>query len=149
MMVSKSMKMIMKSLTATIAAFAFLSTAHSAHGHTYTQGTDAKSVEMTQEKVSQEITQAAPHEPVVVEDTAHLEDAEFSLKINNIVVPYNVFSLFVLPKEITELETRPIYDLLPPMSTIYISGGKRDKLRPGDIVGAIVGELAFVASYPY
>lgn len=98
------MKMIVKSLTATIAAFAFLSTAHSAHGHKYTQGTDAKSVEMTKEKVSQEITQAAPHEPVVVEDTANLEDAEFSLKINNIVVPYNVFSLFMLPKEITELE---------------------------------------------
>jgi ATP-independent RNA helicase DbpA len=32
------------------------------------------------------------------------------------------------------------YDLLPPMLTIYISGGKKDKLRPGDIVGAIVGE---------
>ncbi len=28
----------------------------------------------------------------------------------------------------------------PKMATLYISGGKRDKLRPGDIVGAIVGE---------
>lgn len=26
------------------------------------------------------------------------------------------------------------------MKTIEINGGKRDKLRPGDIVGAIVGE---------
>ena len=26
------------------------------------------------------------------------------------------------------------------MKTLIISGGKRDKLRPGDLVGAIVGE---------
>ncbi|PRO70925.1 hypothetical protein C6Y39_00475 [Alteromonas gracilis] len=127
-MVSKSMKMIMKSLTATIAAFAFLSTAHSAHGHTNTQGIDAKSVEMTQEKVSQEITQAAPHEPVVVEDTAHLEDAEFSLKINNIVVPYNVFSLFVLPNEITELEI--IYPQPNKTYQLFENGVMLEKAEP-------------------
>ena len=28
----------------------------------------------------------------------------------------------------------------PPMTTIYISGGKKDKLRPGDILGALVKE---------
>jgi ATP-independent RNA helicase DbpA len=28
----------------------------------------------------------------------------------------------------------------PPMATIYISGGKKDKLRPGDILGALVKE---------
>jgi ATP-independent RNA helicase DbpA len=39
-----------------------------------------------------------------------------------------------------------IYDLVPPMKTIYISGGKKDKLRPGDIVGAIVGEAQVDAS---
>ncbi len=32
------------------------------------------------------------------------------------------------------------YDLLPPMDTMYISGGKKNKLRPGDIVGALIGE---------
>ncbi len=32
------------------------------------------------------------------------------------------------------------YSLTPPMRTMYISGGKKDKLRPGDIVGALVNE---------
>ncbi len=32
------------------------------------------------------------------------------------------------------------YSVKPEMVTLFISGGKRDKLRPGDIVGAIVGE---------
>lgn len=38
------------------------------------------------------------------------------------------------------------YDLTPPMETIYISGGKRDKLRAGDIVGALVGDAGLNAS---
>jgi ATP-independent RNA helicase DbpA len=41
---------------------------------------------------------------------------------------------------IEDLAEADKYNLKPPMATIYISGGKRDKLRPGDIVGAIVGE---------
>ena len=32
------------------------------------------------------------------------------------------------------------YDILPPMDTMYISGGKKEKLRPGDIVGALIHE---------
>jgi ATP-independent RNA helicase DbpA len=32
------------------------------------------------------------------------------------------------------------YVATPPMETIFISGGKRDKLRPGDILGALVKE---------
>lgn len=32
------------------------------------------------------------------------------------------------------------YKHQPPMKTIYISGGKRDKLRPGDLLGALVKE---------
>ncbi len=44
------------------------------------------------------------------------------------------------PKYIKDLPITEDYDLVPPMTTIYISGGKKDKLRPGDIVGAIVGE---------
>lgn len=32
------------------------------------------------------------------------------------------------------------YDLTPPMDTMYINGGKKNKLRPGDIVGALIHE---------
>lgn len=32
------------------------------------------------------------------------------------------------------------YEIQPEMATLFIQGGKKDKLRPGDIVGAIVGE---------
>ena len=33
------------------------------------------------------------------------------------------------------------------MKTLFISGGKKDKLRPGDIVGAIVGESGLEFSH--
>jgi ATP-independent RNA helicase DbpA len=39
---------------------------------------------------------------------------------------------------IDEIVSDTDYDLLPPMKTLFISGGKKDKLRPGDVVGAIV-----------
>ncbi len=39
------------------------------------------------------------------------------------------------------------YDLVPPMQTMFISGGKKDKLRPGDIVGALVGEAKIDANH--
>jgi len=42
-------------------------------------------------------------------------------------------------KEITSLDEAGIFPIEPKMKTIFISGGKKDKLRPGDIVGAIVG----------
>lgn len=32
------------------------------------------------------------------------------------------------------------YDLIPEMDTLYIGGGKKNKLRPGDIVGALIHE---------
>ena len=38
------------------------------------------------------------------------------------------------------------YDLNPPMDTLYIAGGKKNKLRPGDIVGALVGEAGLDSS---
>ncbi|PIK15213.1 ATP-dependent RNA helicase DbpA [Halobacteriovorax sp. JY17] len=38
------------------------------------------------------------------------------------------------------------YQLTPPMTTIFISGGKKDKIRPGDIVGAIIGTSGIDAS---
>ncbi|MDC0980161.1 ATP-dependent RNA helicase DbpA [Bdellovibrionales bacterium] len=43
-------------------------------------------------------------------------------------------------EKINQLSPGKKYELIPPMSTMFISGGKRDKLRPGDIVGALVGE---------
>ncbi len=71
---------------------------------------------------------------------------------------YNLEEDFRL-KEIEDLRGKPCtianaeqlsytekYDLTPPMKTIYISGGKKDKLRPGDIVGAIIGEADLEAS---
>ncbi len=33
-----------------------------------------------------------------------------------------------------------VYSATPPMDTIFISGGKKDKIRPGDILGALVKE---------
>lgn len=47
---------------------------------------------------------SAPHEPVIVENYAELPDAGINLKIGDLVSPYRVFSLFVLPGETTELE---------------------------------------------
>ncbi|MCK5883272.1 MAG: ATP-dependent RNA helicase DbpA [Bacteriovoracaceae bacterium] len=42
--------------------------------------------------------------------------------------------------ELNTLSDTDSYNLLPPMQTMYVSGGKKNKLRPGDIVGALVGE---------
>lgn len=39
-----------------------------------------------------------------------------------------------------DLSYTKTYSLTPPMQTMFISGGKKDKLRPGDIVGALIGE---------
>ncbi|MBT4763187.1 MAG: ATP-dependent RNA helicase DbpA [Bdellovibrionaceae bacterium] len=43
-------------------------------------------------------------------------------------------------EDATQVTYSKKYDLVPPMQTMFISGGKKDKLRPGDIVGALVGE---------
>ncbi len=43
-------------------------------------------------------------------------------------------------KDLETLSGENEYNIKPEMATIYIRGGKRDKLRAGDIVGAIVGE---------
>jgi ATP-independent RNA helicase DbpA len=44
-----------------------------------------------------------------------------------------------------ELSYNEKYNLVPPMKTIFISGGKQDKLRPGDLVGALIGECGLKA----
>lgn len=43
-------------------------------------------------------------------------------------------------KSLAELEARQI-DLQAPMISLCISGGKKDKLRPGDILGALTGDV--------
>lgn len=44
------------------------------------------------------------HPSVNIQNKANFEDAEFSLKINDIVMPYSVFSVFVMPNEAVEFE---------------------------------------------
>jgi ATP-independent RNA helicase DbpA len=36
--------------------------------------------------------------------------------------------------------------LLPPMTTLQILGGRKDKIRPGDVLGALTGEAGFSAA---
>ncbi len=53
----------------------------------------------------------------------------------------------------TEVEWHPIEELpptsaeplLPPMVTLQILGGRKDKIRPGDVLGALTGEAGFTA----
>jgi ATP-independent RNA helicase DbpA len=33
--------------------------------------------------------------------------------------------------------------LLPPMETLQILGGRKDKIRPGDVLGALTGDAGF------
>jgi ATP-dependent RNA helicase DbpA len=42
------------------------------------------------------------------------------------------------PLPVVKLSTKTAYQ--PPMATVQIDGGKRQKLRPGDILGALTGE---------
>ncbi|MCU7553809.1 D-Ala-D-Ala carboxypeptidase family metallohydrolase [Alteromonas sp. ASW11-19] len=44
------------------------------------------------------------HDPLVVDNPDALPEAEFNLQMGDVVVPYDVFSLFVVPGERTELE---------------------------------------------
>jgi ATP-independent RNA helicase DbpA len=57
-----------------------------------------------------------------------------------------------IAKEIgTEVEWHPIAELaatgdeplLPPMVTLQILGGRKEKIRPGDVLGALTGEAGF------
>ncbi len=47
---------------------------------------------------------------------------------------------------IAELETDAVQPLLPPMATLQILGGRKDKIRPGDVLGALTGEAGFAAT---
>ena len=46
---------------------------------------------------------------------------------------------------IDELPPSSGQPLLPPMTTLQILGGRKDKIRPGDVLGALTGEAGFTA----
>nr|WP_280637342.1 ATP-dependent RNA helicase DbpA [Chromobacterium subtsugae] len=48
--------------------------------------------------------------------------------------------------DVEELTPAPGGPLLPPMVTLEIAGGKREKLRPGDLLGALTGDAGFAGS---
>ena len=43
-------------------------------------------------------------------------------------------------QSLAELKTQPGAPLQPPMATLCIAAGRKDKLRPGDILGALTGD---------
>jgi len=47
---------------------------------------------------------------------------------------------------LAELTPAPGGRLLPPMVTLQIVGGRKEKIRPGDVLGALTGEAGFAAS---
>jgi len=50
------------------------------------------------------------------------------------------------PLELEDLAALPAADeapLVPPMSTLLILGGRKEKIRPGDVLGALTGEAGF------
>ena len=44
---------------------------------------------------------------------------------------------------LSELQAAPGKPLLPPMVTLLILGGRKEKIRPGDVLGALTGEAGF------
>jgi ATP-independent RNA helicase DbpA len=47
---------------------------------------------------------------------------------------------------LAELTPAPGGRLLPPMVTLQIVGGRKEKIRPGDVLGALTGEAGFGAA---
>ncbi|WP_321816115.1 MULTISPECIES: ATP-dependent RNA helicase DbpA [unclassified Paraburkholderia] len=47
---------------------------------------------------------------------------------------------------IAELKPASNTPLLPPMETVQILGGKKEKIRPGDVLGALTGEAGFTGA---
>jgi ATP-independent RNA helicase DbpA len=59
------------------------------------------------------------------------------LRINNIETLQNKPCLIDVPASLDKDDT---FSLQPPMCTIQLDGGRKDKMRPGDILGALTGE---------
>ncbi|WP_321888024.1 ATP-dependent RNA helicase DbpA [Paraburkholderia bannensis] len=47
---------------------------------------------------------------------------------------------------VSELKAASNEPLLPPMETVQILGGKKEKIRPGDVLGALTGEAGFTGA---
>jgi ATP-independent RNA helicase DbpA len=45
--------------------------------------------------------------------------------------------------DLAKLDASNDAPLVPPMSTLLILGGRKEKIRPGDILGALTGEAGF------
>jgi ATP-independent RNA helicase DbpA len=45
--------------------------------------------------------------------------------------------------KLSELTTASNAPLLPPMATLYIQGGRKEKIRPGDVLGALTADLGY------
>jgi ATP-independent RNA helicase DbpA len=48
--------------------------------------------------------------------------------------------------KLSELVPAPGGPLMPPMATLQIVGGRKDKIRPGDVLGALTGDAGFAGS---
>jgi len=48
--------------------------------------------------------------------------------------------------KLSELTATSNEPLLPPMETLQILGGRKEKIRPGDVLGALTGEAGFAGS---
>ena len=48
-------------------------------------------------------------------------------------------------ESIDALQTEDRAPLVPPMATLQILGGRKEKIRPGDVLGALTGEAGFTA----
>jgi ATP-independent RNA helicase DbpA len=47
---------------------------------------------------------------------------------------------------LAELQATSDEPLLPPMATLQILGGRKEKIRPGDVLGALTGEAGFTSA---
>ena len=47
---------------------------------------------------------------------------------------------------LAELQAASDEPLLPPMATLQILGGRKEKIRPGDVLGALTGEAGFTSA---
>ncbi|HEY4068533.1 MAG TPA: ATP-dependent RNA helicase DbpA [Burkholderiaceae bacterium] len=47
---------------------------------------------------------------------------------------------------LSELTPAPGGPLRPPMATLHIMGGRKEKIRPGDVLGALTGEAGFAGT---
>ena len=48
--------------------------------------------------------------------------------------------------KLDELTPKDSGHLLPPMVSLQILGGRKEKIRPGDVLGALTGEAGFSAA---